>query len=32
MYYDRVMVMDAGLLVEYDTPPALVSQPDSRFG
>ncbi|KAI8481948.1 Multidrug resistance-associated protein 5 [Branchiostoma belcheri] len=28
---DRIMVMDDGLLVEFDTPAALMSKPDSHF-
>ncbi|KAI9225781.1 MAG: P-loop containing nucleoside triphosphate hydrolase protein [Piptocephalis tieghemiana] len=31
MDYDRVLVMDAGQVVEYDTPWALLQQPDGIF-
>ncbi|RKP24427.1 P-loop containing nucleoside triphosphate hydrolase protein, partial [Syncephalis pseudoplumigaleata] len=29
--YDRVMVLDAGQLVEFDAPSVLIRQPNSRF-
>jgi ABC-type sulfate/molybdate transport systems ATPase subunit len=31
MYYDRVLVLDQGRVLEYDTPLALLSKPHSRL-
>ena len=31
MYYDRVLVMDAGRVAEFDTPLALFDRADSLF-
>ncbi|KAH9919495.1 multidrug resistance-associated ABC transporter [Epithele typhae] len=31
VYYDRILVMDAGKVVEYDSPLALFDRPDSVF-
>lgn len=31
MFYDRVLVLDKGEVAEYDTPLALLENPDSVF-
>ena len=29
--YDRIMVLDGGVIAEFDSPKALIATPDSKF-